>query len=175
MADDDEAGPSEAEVRAALAAVRTPEVEISHVLTLASASEDYAVPLLPAAALDAVIAVWITLRDVGNGGMDQVVWNHGAESSKQYAAAWRTVGATENADLVDKLVAVLEDQLATSTDAQREADPIEHFLAFRRAVNGPSFGTPVPSEELGDPLLAYVLAHLDEVPLPDAPLPRDEA
>jgi len=171
MADED--APSEADVRAALAALRTPQVEIGHVLTLASASEDYAIALLPPAALDAVMAVWVTLRDVGNGGMDQVVWNHGVESAKLYAAAWRTVGAIENAELVDRLVGVLETQLADSTEDEREAGPIAYFMRFRRAVNGPGFGVPEPSEELGEPLLAYVLEHLDEVPRPDAPLPRE--
>ena len=172
MADEDETGPSDDEVRDALRSLRTDDAKLEDVLTLVAASGAYAVRLLPEAAVDAVMTLWTTQDDVDSGGLDQAAWNQGPELTKLFGAAFTEVGAIENGALFARLAKALEAYRGDITDAQIELDPTTHFLAFRRIVNGPDFGLPDPREELGEPVLEYVLARLDELPDPDGPLPR---
>jgi hypothetical protein len=161
------------EVRDALRVLRAggEDASLGHVLTLVVAADHYAVPIVPPEAIAAVGAKYAMDRDVANGGMDQVVWNHGDETARGYAAALRAVGAIENADLLDRLAAELARYRAEVTDAAISAEPVKHFLAYRTAVGGPSFGIPEPGDELGEALLEYVLERADHLPDPDGPLP----
>jgi Domain of unknown function (DUF4375) len=169
----DDDGPSEEDVRAALRALRAgDEASLGDVLTLVVASPDYAIPLVPQEALDAVYAKYAMDRDVANGGMDQVAWNHGHELARTYAKAFRAVGAIENADLLDRLAAALESYYAEHGSDAIGADPVKHFHAYRRSVDGPSFRIPEPSDELAEPLLEFVLERASALPDSDGELPR---
>jgi hypothetical protein len=170
MSDEDE--PSDDDVRNALRSLRSgTEPSLDDVLTLLHASPSYAVPLLPQPAIDAVGAKFDMDRDVANGGMDQVAWNHGSALARAYAVAFRTVGAIENADLLDRLATALEQYRAAHGDAIAE-EPVRHFLAYRKSVGGPFFQVPDPGDELAEPLLEYVIEHASELPDPDGELPR---
>ena len=95
---------SDEDVRHALRAVRSSQgPELGQVLDLAAASMQRSRPLAPQSVLDAVYCVYLTDRDVGNGGLDQFVWNHGVEQARWVAASFRAVGALENADVLDML------------------------------------------------------------------------
>lgn len=169
---DDTDDTSDQEVRDALRSLRIgAEPSLRDVLTLISASPAYAVSLVPRAAIDAVAAKFEMDGDIANGGMDQVAWNHGPERTRSYAAAFRCVGAIENADLLDRLAATLEHYHQTHADAIAEA-PVRHFLAYRNLVGGPFFQIPEPGDELAEPLVEYVLEHASELPDPDGELPR---
>ena len=173
--DDDDGVPSDEDVRAALRSLRDgAEASLGDVLTLVVASPAYAVPLVPQEAIDAVAAKYAMDRDVANGGMDQVAWNHGHERARAYARSFRAVGAIENADLLDRLAAALEAYRAAHGDDAIAADPVTHFLAYRRSVGGPSFQIPEPGDELAEPLLEHVLerASAGALPDPDGELPR---
>jgi hypothetical protein len=163
---------SDEEVRDALRSLRDgSEPSLSDVLTLLSASPNYAIALLPRAAIEAVDAKFAMDGDVANGGMDQVAWNHGHELARSYAAAFRTVGAIENADLLDRLATAVEDYRRQNADTIAD-DPVRHFLAYRKLVGGPFFQIPDPGDELAEPLVEYVLEHASELPDPDGDLPR---
>lgn len=170
--DDTDDGPSEDDVRAALRALRAgDEASLGDVLTLVMASPDYASPLVPQETIDAVYAKYEMDRDVANGGMDQVAWNHGSSLTRAYAVAFRTVGAIENADLLDRLASAVEQYRAEHGDAIAE-DPVRHFLAYRKSVGGPFFQIPDPGEELVEPVVEYMIEHASELPDPDGELPR---
>jgi hypothetical protein len=96
----------------------------------------------------------------------------GAGRARAYAEAFRAVGVIENADLLDRLASAVEDYRAAHSHDALAADPVHHFHAYRRAVGGPSFGTPEPASELLEPLLEYVIEHAHELPEPDGVLPR---
>jgi hypothetical protein len=146
MSDDDDD-----EVRSVLRSLRTgAEPTVQDVMTLLEASPSYAVPLLPQAVIDAIGAKFDMDRDVANGGMDQVVWNHGSELARTYAAAFRTVGAIENADLLDRLASALDAYRAEHGDAIAE-EPVRHFLAYRKSVGGASFSCSVVPSGSGLP------------------------
>ena len=164
MTDD---GPSEQEIRAALRALHDDdEPTPDHVRTLAVATLLAKLALVPDEVVDAVAMQWKIEDDLANGGMDQVVWNIGRENATHVARTFRAVGALENADLIDRLAGVLEQQPAG------DADPVTAFMAFRRAVGGPFFGGPEMDAELGEVLVEYVLERAESLPDPDGPLPR---
>jgi hypothetical protein len=175
MSDDDDdvaEKTSDQKVRDALRSLRDGnEASLRDVLTLLSASPNYANPLLPRAAIDAVDAKFEMDGDVANGGMDQVAWNHGHQRARSYAVAFRTVGAIENADLLDRLATAVEHYRDQHGDAIA-GDPVRHFLAYRKLVGGPFFQIPEPGDELAEPLVEYVLEHASELPDPDGELPR---
>jgi hypothetical protein len=171
--DDTDDGPSEDDVRAALRALRAgDEASLGDVLTLVMASPDYASPLVPQETIDAVYAKYEMDRDVANGGMDQVAWNHGHELARVYAKSFRAVGAIENADLLDRLATALESYYAEHGLDAIVADPVKHFHAYRRSVGGPAFRIPEPGDELAEPLLEFVLERASALPDPDGELPR---
>lgn len=164
--DDDDDRDSDEAVREALRVLKSGAgATIGHVLTL------HGRRLLPQDAIDAVDAVLVTRRDVANGGMDQVAWNHGLDNVRAYAKAWHAVGAIENAELLDRLAAELERQQAMRAPDEAAADPVQHFIAFRRAVNGPYFAIPEPIDEVSEALVEYVIAHADQLIDPDGELP----
>jgi hypothetical protein len=169
---DDEQPVDDQQVRDALRSLRDgSEASLDDVLTLLAASPEYAITLVPRAAVDAVDAKFEMDRDVANGGMDQVAWNHGPQRARSYAAAFRTVGAIENADLLDRLAAAVEHYRQLHADDVAE-DPVRHFLAYRKLVGGPVFQIPDPGDELAEPLVEYVIEHASELPDPDGDLPR---
>lgn len=171
----DDSGPSDDEVRAALRSLRAgTDASLGDVLTLVVASPAYAVPLVPPEAIDAVAAKYEMDRDLANGGMDQVAWNHGAERARAYASSFRAVGAIENADLLDRLAADLEAHHATHGAEAIAAAPVKHFLAYRKRVGGPSFSIPEPGDELAEPLVEFVLERAAQLPDPDGALPRKD-
>jgi hypothetical protein len=160
------------EVRAALRALRREEEpSLRDVLTLVGAALELSAPLVPQMVVDAVVGKYQTDGDFANGGADQFVWNQGAAAARSVAAAWRAVGALENADLLDRLAGELDAYRGEAGDAAISADPVHHFLAYRRRVGGPFFGLPEPGEELAEALVEYVLEHRDELPDPEQPLP----
>lgn len=170
--DSDETDPQE--VIAALRRLRDGDEDASlgDVLTLCFANDEYVVQLVPQDAIDAVMAKYAMDRDVANGGMDQVAWNHGAANARAYAKAFRAVGAIENADLLDRLATSVEDYFAVHGEAAITADLVHHFIAWRKTMGGPFFPIPEPGDELAEPLLEFVLAHASALPDPDGPLPR---
>src|SRR5262245_56082967 len=141
MDDDDE-------VRSALRSLcQGTEPTLDDVVTLIHASADYAVSLVPQAAVEA-LAVRSEIRgDLSNGGMDQVAWNHGHQLARLYADSLWAVGAIENADLLARLAAEVEGYRKTHGDAISE-NPIPHFLAYRKLVGGPFFQVPEFDDEL---------------------------
>ncbi|MEZ4363357.1 MAG: hypothetical protein R3B48_24500 [Kofleriaceae bacterium] len=168
----DAGGFAEVELRAALYSLRDPyEASLDDVLRLAAAAPTFAVPLLPQGAIDAVHAKRAIDRDLANGGLDQVAWNHGAEATRRYAAAFDAIGAIENAEVLARLADAVERYRAEHGDAI-EQDPVHHFLAFRAAQGGPYFAIPSPAEELAEPLVEYVLARVEALPDPEGELPR---
>lgn len=148
MADDDDDAPDPAEALARLRA-GDDEATLGDVLALLDSG------ILPEEVVDAANAVFATQRDVNNGGMDQVVWNHGVAAARVYAKAWNAVGAIENGQLLERLAAALEAYNAEHTDI--EGDAVKHFIAFRKSVGGPEFRIPDPTAEVGESLLEYVL------------------
>jgi Domain of unknown function (DUF4375) len=174
--DDDEVDDDEVDdddIRKALRALRSgTDVELGDVLTLAGAADAYTIELVPAGVTEALDARFALARDVANGGLDQFAWNHGADTTRAVANALRTVGAIENADVLDRLAAEVAAYLAAHTDVSD--DPVRHFLAYRRAVSGPEFGIPEPDAELAEVLVEYVLERAEQLPDPDGPLPRRE-
>jgi hypothetical protein len=157
-------------VRAAIRALKgmgEDEPELRHVLTLVRAALDGKEGLVPERVVDAVHAKFETDRDFANGGADQYVWNQGPEAARAAARALRRVGAIENADLLERLAT----ELVAFTARHAPADPVQDFLAYRRGVGGPFFAVPDIDEEVGEALLEHVIAHADELPDPDAPLP----
>jgi hypothetical protein len=172
--EDDDFDPEE--VREALRVLRAggEDASLGHVLTLVIAADRYAVPIVPPEAIAAVDAKYSMDRDVANGGMDQVVWNHGEELARAYASAFRAVGAIENADLLDRLAGELERYRGEVTDAAISSDPVKHFLAYRAAVGGPFFGIPEPGDELAEAVLEFVIERGTTLPDPDQPLPAKD-
>jgi hypothetical protein len=173
--DDDESDETDPqEVIDALRRLRdaSEDASLGDVLTLCFANDEYDVQLVPQEAIDAVMAKYAMDRDVANGGMDQVAWNHGAENARRYAKAFRTVGAIENADLLDRLAKSVEDYFATHGEATITGDLVHHFIAWRKSQGGPFFGIPEPGDELAEPLIEWVLEHASSLPDPDGPLPR---
>ena len=148
------------------------DASLGDVLALCFANTEYAVQLVPEAAIDAVMAKYAMDRDIANGGIDQVAWNHGVAATRGYAKAFRTVGAVENADLLDRLATSLEAYYATHGEDAITNDVVHHFIAWRKSEGGPEFGIPEPGYELAEPLLEYVLERANELPDPDGPLPR---
>lgn len=174
--DADDTGPADDEIRESLRRLRGADGEdeptLDDVITLWNAGPYREVKLLPAPAAHAIIAMLETQRDVNNGGMDQVVWNHGAAASRAYAEAWREVGMADNADLLVRLADSLEAYFARHGENAITDDLVHHFIAWRKSVGGPAFGIPDPSEEMTEPLLEYVIEHASELPDPDGELPR---
>lgn len=172
MSEEEEDEFDEDEVREALRAVHAGEIELSHVLSLAIASFDLEKPLVPEEVSMAIAAKFEMDRDVANGGLDQVAWNHGLEATRAYANAFRAVGAIENADVLDRLASALEEYEKKHTREAISKDPVQHFLAYRKSVSGPFFGIPEPGDELAEVLIEYVLDHASAVPPADTPLVR---
>jgi len=158
---------SDDDVRAALRALReNDEPGLAHVLQLVCASLERDVALVPRALIAAVEAKWETDGDYANGGADQFVWNRGAPAARAIARAFHEVGAIENAELIDRLAGELDgyrDGLGDGADAAVTAEPVKHFLAYRRRVGGPFFGIPEPDDELADALVEYAIEHLAEL------------
>jgi hypothetical protein len=127
--------------------------------------------LAPQSVLDAVFCVYLTDRDVANGGLDQFVWNHGVERARWVAASFRAVGALENADVLDMLAGELDSYQREVGEEAIGADPVDQFLAFRRRGGGPYFAIPEIREEVGESLIEHAIAHADEFADPDGPLP----
>ncbi len=170
--DSDETDPQE--VIDALRRLRdgSEEASLGDVLTLCFANDEYDVRLVPQEAIDAVMSKYAMDRDVANGGMDQVAWNHGPENTRLYARSFRAVGAIENANLLDRLATSLEEYYATHGDEAIHADVVQHFHAWRKSQGGPFFGIPEPGDELAEPLIEFVLERASSLPDPDGPLPR---
>lgn len=174
--DDDETGPPDDEIRESLRRLHGLEGEdeptLDDVITLWNASPHRAITLLPEPAMHAIMAMLDTRRDVNNGGVDQVVWNHGAALSREYGKAWGAIGMIENAALLARLADSLEAYYATHGEDAITKDTVHHFIAWRKSVGGPAFGMPDPQEEMTEPLVEYVIAQRSELPAADAPLPR---
>jgi hypothetical protein len=160
-------------VVAALRSLRdaSEDVSLSEVLTLVFANDDYEVQLVPQEAIDAVMAKYAMDRDIANGGLDQVAWNHGVETTRGYAKSFRAVGAIENAQLLDRLATSVEEYFATHGEAAITSDLVHHFITWRKSMGGPAFGIPEPGHELAEPLLEFVLERASSLPDPDGPLP----
>jgi hypothetical protein len=94
------------------------------------------------------------------------------EYARELAKSFRAVGAIENADVLDRLATALAGYRANNTPEAITADPVTHFLAYRRAVGGPEFGIPDHGEELAEALVEYVMEHKQTFRDPDAPLAR---
>ncbi len=168
---DDHGYPSEDEVRAALRSLRDgKEADLHDVMKLVIASQGYAIRLVPQEAIDAVYAKYAMDRDLANGGLDQVAWNHGPERTRMYAAAFRAVGAIENAELLDRLATAVADYHATHPDLSD--DVVRHFGAYRKSQGGPSFQIPEPGDELAEPLVEFVVERAASLPDPDGELPK---
>lgn len=148
------------------------DASLSDVLTLCFANDDYEAQLVPQEAIDAVMAKYAMDRDLANGGLDQVAWNHGVVATRGYAKAFRAVGAIENGTLLDRLATSVEEYFATHGEDVITADLVHHFIAWRKSQGGPSFGIPEPGDELAEPLIEFVLEHASSLPDPDGPLPR---
>ena len=159
--DEDDEKISDESIREACSAIKGgQEITLRHVLTLAAASFERERPFAPEAVTDAVAAKWECDADFANGGADQFVWNHGVEAARASAAAFRKVGAVENADLLDRLARELE---AYSSEVKDLADdPVRRFLEYRKRVGGPYFGLPEPGDELAEVLVEYAHEHPDE-------------
>src|SRR5262250_2773844 len=136
------------------------EITLRHVLTLAAASFERERPFAPVAVTDAVSAKWECDADFANGGADQFAWNHGVDPTRAIAAAFRKVGAIENADLLDRLARELETYQSEVKDLAD--DPVRRFLEYRKRVGGPFFGLPEPGDELAEALVEYAHEHPDE-------------
>jgi hypothetical protein len=146
------------EIQEALDAVHAGEATLSDVLSLANAS------LLPKEVDDAIDAKYAMDGDVANGGLDQVAWNQGADAAREYAKAFRGVGAIENADVLDRLAVALGDYEAKHSKEEIAENPVKHFLAYRKSVSGPEFGIPEPGDELAEVLVEYVISRASELP-----------
>ncbi len=109
-------------------------------------------PQAPPEVMAALAGLLACRRDLNNGGFDQFVWNHGAERARAIAAAWREVGAVENAELLCWLADELPVQPPVDPD-----DVTGAFFRYRRAVNGPTFDVPPVADELEEALLERVL------------------
>jgi hypothetical protein len=147
------------------------DISLSDVLTLVFANDDYDVQLVPQEAIDAVMSKYAMDRDIANGGLDQVAWNHGVENTRLYARSFRAFGTVENADLLDRLATSVEEYFATHGDAAITADLVHHFISWRKSMGGPYFGIPEPGHELAEPLIEFVLERASSLPDPDGPLP----
>jgi hypothetical protein len=177
MADDDDDGGDETDPQEVIDALRrlrdgSEDASLGDVLTLCFANDEYDVQLVPQEAIDAIMSKYAMDRDVANGGMDQVAWNHGVENTRLYAKSFRAVGAIENADLLDRLATSIEAYFATHGNDAITGDLVHHFIAWRKSMGGPSFGIPEPGDELAEPLIEFVLEHASSLPDPDGPLPR---
>jgi len=128
----------------------------------------------PQSVIDAVECVYLTDRDVANGGLDQFVWNHGAEQARWVAASFRAVGALENADVLDQLAGEFESYRREVGEEAIRVDPVDHFLAFRRRGGGPFFPIPGIRAEEGESLIEHAIAHAEEFADPEGPLPTIE-
>jgi len=149
-----------AEIKSALSAIRSEEEpNLSDVLLLVNAGYEYETLYVPEAVRDAAVGKWETDRDFANGGMDQFVWNNGIENARWVANAFRAIGAIENADLVDRLANELEDYFKKHPPGKVSEDSVQHFMAYRRNVDGPYFDCPDPGEEIAEALLEFVVAH----------------
>jgi hypothetical protein len=82
------------------------------------------------------------------------------DATRAIAAAFRKVGAIENADLLDRLARELEAYQAEVKDLAD--DPVRRFLDYRKRVGGPYFGLPEPGDELAEALVEYAHEHPDE-------------
>ena len=172
MGDDEEI--TEEEIRAALAAVHSGDASLSDVLCLAAASDEWEPALVPSEVVDAVAAKYQMDGDVANGGLDQLAWNQGVEAARAYASALRAVGAIENADVLDRLASDLEKYEKKHSRKSISADPIKHFLAYRKSVGGPEFGIPEHGDELAEVVVEYVIAHAKSIPTAKAKLGRKD-
>jgi hypothetical protein len=169
--DDADEPETDDDVRDAAAAIRSGDPSLHDVMTLVYASSERDATLIGRPVGEAIFIRQAISRDLNNGGLDQVVWNLGARRARLAAATLREVGAIENADLLDKL-AELRDAYATEADDEAvAADPVRHFLAYRRLGGGPFFDAPELDDELAEAVLEYVLAHPEHLPDPHAPLP----
>jgi uncharacterized protein DUF4375 len=129
-------------VRAAAAAIRSSDPSLEDIMTLVYASNERDATLIGRPVGAAIFIRQAVSRDLRNGGLDQVVWNMGADRARFAAAALREVGAIENADLLDRL-AEIRDEYATEADHEAvAADPVRHFPAYRRLGGGPFFDAP---------------------------------
>jgi hypothetical protein len=159
--DDDDEKVSDESIREALSAIKgREEITLRHILTLVGASFERERPFAPAVVTDAVAAKWECDADFANGGADQFAWNHGTEATRAVAAAFRKVGAIENADLLDRLARELEAYQSEVKDLADE--PVRRFLEYRKRVGGPFFGLPEPGDELAEALVEYAHEHPDE-------------
>ena len=68
--------------------------------------------------------------------------------------------------------AALERYRAEHGDDAIAADPVAHFLAYRRSVGCPAFQIPAPGDELAEPLVEFVLERPGSLPDPEGELPR---
>jgi hypothetical protein len=151
------------EIRDALSAVESAAgPELGDVLLLVQATLDGESQLAPPPLCDAVVAKWASDGDFANGGADQFVWNQGSPLARQTAAAFRAVGAVENADLLDHLAAQLDAYLAELGPVD---EPVRQFLGYRKRVGGPFFRIPDPDEELAEALVDFAADHAAEFQL----------
>ncbi|NVB38831.1 DUF4375 domain-containing protein [Pseudenhygromyxa sp. WMMC2535] len=116
-------------------------------------------PWAPAPILTAITAMLAAEPDLANGGIDQLVWNTGPGMAREFAAAWRAVGAIENAELLVELAHAYEQFTSEQGTEQIAADPVRAFFQFRKRVGGPWLASPDPHAELGEALLEWSLEH----------------
>lgn len=110
-------------------------------------------PQMPAVVCEAVAGLFACRADLANGGMDQFVWNQGAEIARAIGAAWRTVGAIENGDLLLRLADTLP------AESAEDADAVLAFLSYRAEVRGFNFDVPDVEDELAEALLEWAAEH----------------
>lgn len=147
----------ESELRSSLEAIRSQTAVFEDVETLAFASMSVEEVVVPKQIVDALLALFAIWDDDQNGGMDQVVWNHGIEGARFYAAAFDAVGAVENAELLARLADAVEPHLAEKSD-----EPVQAFQRFRKEVDGPFFGLPELHREAPEAVLEWSFEHADE-------------
>lgn len=134
------------------------EVELGHVIALASVGLEPDGQWVPRPLVDAIAARQAMGRDLANGGIDQVAWNHGPDAVRRYAAAFRMVGAIENADLLEDLAGALELRDAASSDGA-----VAEFMRYRHAVSRRCDATPALDGELREVLIEYAVSRASEL------------
>ena len=119
-------------------------------------------PRMPEVICRAVAGLYTCRADLANGGLDQFVWNHGAEVARSIGMVWRAVGAISNGELLCELADALP------ADPQPQADTVAAFMAFRAAVGGPDFDVPEVADELAEALLEWAAEHPEALGLAPA-------
>ncbi len=156
--------PTSTEIKAAIQMLKDGrDIDFRSIVILVDAGRSGHHSWVPRPLLEAMDVADTIEDELTNGGLDQVVWNHGIEQTHRYARALRRVGVIENADLLLRL--------ATELEAYREAqgappydDPTGAFLAYRQQVRGPFFPAPFLLPELFEAIVEYAVSKAEEFP-----------